>query len=211
MLTDTFLTGNSLMAQQLRVDITPASVSAQALVTSNGDGTLLLTFSSSLAADFKLDLSYNGLTLASASVNVFPNAADAAGSQLLSTDFGFVDPGSALTVVAGRSYEFGVLLFDAFGNRARDSPASWVLEVSQTDGNGKATAVQTLNQRQKRWGTAILSGIVSLPTRRLHIHSLPHKTAQPVLNCRRSYGPHESMKNAFRPGNLMIAEALNNT
>ena len=153
--------GNGTIARRFAIGITPASPSAQGLVTSNGDGTYLLTFSSSMAANFLISLSVDSKQLATASTTVYPSEANAAHSQVWSAEFGRLEPETELILVAGRPYEFGVLLFDSFGNRASEPGREWVMQAVLTSGNGTSETVTAINQLQKRSGVFLSISIQS--------------------------------------------------
>lgn len=124
----------------------------QSVITSNNDGTYLLTLSSSLAAEYLVTLKLGDRAVGSASVAVAPRTADAARSLVISTDFGVLDPEAVLKLTAGRSYEFGALLFDNFGNKAVVDRSQGVFGVDVTDGSGgSAGIVRNLDQHTARY------------------------------------------------------------
>ena len=133
----------------------------QSIITSNNDGTYLLTFSSSLAANFLITLKLAEREVGNASVAVAPREPDAAHSSVFSPDFGILDPGNVLTLTAGRSYEFGVLLYDVFGNTAAEDGSLWILEATLRNRDGSADFVTDLNQRTKRY-TDVESPVLAL-------------------------------------------------
>ena len=75
-------TGLDYLTEQIQTRISPGGPFSQAKLTSNSDGSYLLTFAASLAADFLLDVTYKGTPLASLAVEVSPGIVNAASSTV---------------------------------------------------------------------------------------------------------------------------------
>ena len=148
---DFCIVGNETIGNQLQAEISPSGSFTQSLLNSNNDGTYLLTVSSSLAANYLISLKVSGVAVANASLAVAPRTADATRSLVTSPDFGTLGSEVALRLTAGRSYEFGSLLFDIFGNKAADEGKDWFLEALVTGSSGTASFVSGLDQQSKRW------------------------------------------------------------
>ena len=142
--------GNATITRLLRASLSPATPLAQTLLQSNTDGTYLLTLTSSLATELVISLSLGGRKLADARATVLPAPPEPSCSQVVGTDSGTLQPAESVQLTAGRAYEFYARLFDAFGNRAAESEARWVLGARLVDDAGEMQPVTRLSQSNKR-------------------------------------------------------------
>ena len=70
------------LTEQIQASISPGGPFSQAMLTSNSDGSYILTFAASLAADFLVNVTYKGTLLASLAVDVSPGLVSAASSTV---------------------------------------------------------------------------------------------------------------------------------
>ena len=145
------IAGNDTIASLLHAEVFPSGPFVQSAISSNKDGTYLLTMSSSLAANFLVTLKLGDRAVGNASVAVAPRIADAERSLVTSLEFGVLNPEGVLRLEAGRSYEFETLLFDIFGNRAAEEGVQIILGATLANSSGiRADFVRNLDQGTRR-------------------------------------------------------------
>lgn len=109
--------GNASSAQEFRIDASPAET-AEVAVTANGDGTYVLGFRASTAAQYFLSVWFRGAFVRRLCIDVQAGAVSPADSVVIA-DAGRKLTGEAEWVIgAGRQSNVEVRWFDAFGNAA---------------------------------------------------------------------------------------------
>jgi len=85
---------------QFQFDVSPSGAFSEALLKSNADGSYILTFAASQAADYLLDVSHLGVPLASLAIDVLPGPVSSASSAVAELQTGKLSNGRQATIIA---------------------------------------------------------------------------------------------------------------